>query len=222
MGEAGVRAAGDQRLVEAEETCIAAFAGCWRGEYMAGSPWPYDWCDALNAIGGITEKRLWPQALSAVRGHPRHRMIGKAGVWFWITSAMRLPRENKPDIARAILPRYAGADGATLYRGQPETEPFGLSWTDSIDDARRFARNKDDSPGVVYSAHAPAEAIICHVAQFVMRRLEREFAVDPALLIDIQKVETVTSRRGRRPGKSVQHNSQALEKYLKGKLASHR
>ncbi len=208
-------------MSEEGEACVDTFAGCWRGERIPESPWHYDWCDALNAIQDITEKGYWPKALSAVRGHARHRMIGKAGAWFWITSAMSLPREGKPDIARAILPRYAEADGAILYRGQPETEPFGLSWTDNIDDARRFACNKGDSPGVVYSAHAPAEAIICHVAQFVMRRLEREFVVDPALLLGIQRVETITSRRGRRPGKSIQHNSRALKKYLDGKLASH-
>jgi hypothetical protein len=87
---------------------------------------------------------------------------------------------------RKLLPEYAGGlDHAllfhlhryplTLYRGQPQHEPLGMSWSHSPDIAEFFSQWQTGQGGVIFCAKVSAAEIICSPLDYN----EGEYVVDP-------------------------------------------
>lgn len=75
-------------------------------------------------------------------------------------------------------------ESLTIYRGQREGDPPGMSWTLSLGRARWFAKRwkKDGEKGVVLAVHIPPDVIL----GLFDRRNEEEVVVDP---LDLLKYE---------------------------------
>jgi hypothetical protein len=81
---------------------------------------------------------------------------------------------------RKLLPEYGGGIGPlVLYRGQPQNDQLGMSWTDTLHVAENFAQATVRSlPGVIFSAELSAPEIICAPC-LLGHDYEGEYIVDP-------------------------------------------
>lgn len=113
-------------------------------------------------------------------------------VWVENKSLRRLVDDDFVMISalRILLPTYVG-DALVLYRGESASanRRYGLSWTDDLKVAERFAtdaRQNGKGGSVLLEVDAPATAIIGTTMSIGDRYHEREYFVDRRLLRNVR------------------------------------
>jgi hypothetical protein len=152
----------------------------------------FDWSAALQAM----KPDDWPDAMAALTDAEIRPLLRLAFVYEWAAHAFKhVPRPMKSALCQMFMPPYVGTT-KLLYRGCLVGDEIGMSWTGDLDTAVKFARHAAGR-GEALVAATTTDAIICHVGQFMKKRGEDEYVVDPSGLADIQTLETLPPRAAR-------------------------
>ncbi len=166
------------------------YPGDWeywdRDDFLEGDDDPYEWTCARDS--GQTFDRFLFVARFMTKEQRREWLIER-----WTSNKARM-WGNRQRLAIEYF-KEAGYLGTlpqpeaelTLYRGSSKPRyRLGLSWTTSIDVARRFVEMWFTG-GIVYSAIAPPEAILGGFDE----REEAEYVVDPKMLRAVKRIEVI-------------------------------